>query len=562
MPLDAPTLPQPVAAVPPSGTVSDTFPALLPEADPLAAQALLCRELSRLAAPVQSGHAALRAMLVLDPHAHRVGKRLRTAYAEGDARSRAFDPRYLISARLLSRSFAQAYERLLAHLQQVGVESSRSNLLVVTVQLFRHRQSELLLRLLRYKRHSAEQWRQLYTAYRFAQEHGFENDPLPPLGERDARGERSIHHHFVELLLLGAMDTGALSPRELLWASEWLPDWSRMLKLEPVDATKALSRIDQGFGVDLSGMDGLARLEAGVAADLFLDTTALMSTIDDEIADLNQSGDDEPARPSAARDAAIALLSKLRILYSPEPVQFTRRGERVFVSTSVQSMCGLKHVVRIIREEAQSRGGNTRPRSRDAITISPGGGAADSFPGTVFHAAAPAPLTISSPTIRAPGAWQARDWSDSGCRLRGRASDLNEVIPGSLMTIREHQDAPWTVALVRRLRRLMVDHVEISLEFIGRKPRYVKLLMASDSLPVAPSDAPPKRKAFGAIYLPLSEKRPTLPIKTLVVPVAAYEPGRTVTLLASEARYWLRFNKALEHHADFVWTTFTLTAKR
>ena len=562
MSLDVPTVPQSVAAGPAHAPAGDAHPALLPEAEPLAAQAWLCRELSRLAAPAKSGHAALRAMLVLDPHAHRVGKRLRTAYAEGGVDLRAFDPRFLISARLLSRSFAQAYERLLAHLQVQEGETVRGNRVIVTVQLFRHRQSELLLRLLRYKRHSAEQWRQLYAAYKFAQAHGFENDPLPPIGERDPRGERSIHHHFIELLLLGAMDTGALSPRELLWASEWLADWSRLLKLEPITAKEAARRIDQGFAVDLGGMDGLVRLEAGTAADLFLDTTALMTSIDDEIADLNQSVDDEPAPPSAARDAAIALLSKLRILFSPQPVQFTRRGERVFVSTAVQSMCGLKHVVRIVREETQRRSAPRAPRTRDAITISPAGGSAESFPGTVFHAATPAPLTISSPTIRSPGTWQARDWSDSGCRLRGRAADLNEVIPGSLIIIREHQDAAWTVALVRRLRRLMVDHVEISLEFIGRKPRYVKLLAAQEALPPAsPDELPPKRKAFGAIYLPLSEKRPTLPIKTLVVPVAAYEPGRIVTLLASEARYWLRFNKALEHHADFVWTTFTLTAK-
>jgi len=210
MSLDVPTVPHPVAAGPTPATTVDAVPALLPEAEPLAAQAWLCRELSRLAAPAQTGHAALRAMLVLDPHAHRVGKRLRTAYAEGGTDLRPFDPRFLISARLLSRSFAQAYERLLAHLQVLGGETARANLVIVTVQLFRHRQAELLLRLLRYKRHSAEQWRQLYAAYSFAQAHGFENDPLPPIGDRDAHGERSIHHHFVELLLMGAMDTGAL----------------------------------------------------------------------------------------------------------------------------------------------------------------------------------------------------------------------------------------------------------------------------------------------------------------------------------------------------------------
>ena len=108
----------------------------------------------------------------------------------------------------------------------------------------------------------------------------------------------------------------------------------------------------------------------------------------------------------------------------------------------------------------------------------------------------------------------------------------------------------------------MVDHVEISLEFIGRKPRFVKLIAARSPTPSAGDDENGKRKTFGALYLPLSEKRPTLPIKTMLVPIAAFDEGRVMTLMSSEARYSLRFNKALEHHADFVWTTFTLLARR
>ena len=565
MSLAAPAVPNALVPGPANGTAEEALRALLPGADPVAAQSLLCKELSRLAAPTQSGEAALRAVLVLDPHAERVGKRLLTAYAEGDAQLRAFDARYLISARLLSRSFAQAYERLLAHLKDPAGEAWRRNVVTVLVRLFRHRQSELLLRLLRYKRDSSEQWRQLHLAYRFAQSNALEHDRLAAAGDREAAGEGTVHQHFVELLLLGAMNTGSVSPRELVWASNWLAEWSTLLTLQPVRAGDAARRSGSGFVVDLGGNEGLTRVQPGAGGDLHLDTTALVTRIDEEIAALNGSRDDEPPESSTGREASIALLAKLKILYSPHPVQFTRRGERRFMAATVQSMCGLRHIVRTVRDEAHTREGTVArsSRQREGITISPNSGYGDSFPGTVFHATAShAPLTISAPTVRAPGTWQARDWSDSGCRLRGRAADLNDVIPGSLMCIREHQDAPWTVSIVRRLRRLMVDHVEISLEFIGRKPRFVKLVTAGDPLPSFRDDPSGKRRTFGAIYLPLSEKRPTLPIKTLVVPVAAFDQGQVVTLLSSEARYSLRFNKALEHHADFVWTTFTLIGKR
>jgi len=359
MSLDVPASPQAVAAAPVKGAADEPLRALLPGADPLAAQSWLCKELSRLAAPAHSSDAVLRAVLALDAHARPVGKRLLAAYAEGGADLRAFDSRYLISARLLSRSFAQAYERLLAHLEDPAGEAWRSNVVTVIVQLFRHRQADVLLRLMRYKRDSSEQWRQLYAAYRFAQVNGLENERLVVDGEDDLMGARSVRHHFIELLLLSAMNTGALSPRELLWASNWLADWSTLLHLHPIHERDAGRRGTDGFVVDLAGSEGLTRVEPGEAADLHLDTAPLMARIDQEIAFLNDPADADPLESSGARAAAIALLSKLRILYSPEPVQFTRRGERKMLAATVQSTCGLGHVVKTVREEAQTRGGTT-----------------------------------------------------------------------------------------------------------------------------------------------------------------------------------------------------------
>ena len=79
-----------------------------------------------------------------------------------------------------------------------------------------------------------------------------------------------------------------------------------------------------------------------------------------------------------------------------------------------------------------------------------------------------------------PQTWQVKDRSDSGCRMRGQIENLNRVIPGSLIAIRDSATAPWIVSVVRRFRRLMVDHVEIGVEYLGRKPRYVKLVADID----------------------------------------------------------------------------------
>ena len=61
--------------------------------------------------------------------------------------------------------------------------------------------------------------------------------------------------------------------------------------------------------------------------------------------------------------------------------------------------------------------------------------------------------------------------------------------------------------------------------------------------------------------LPVSERRPTMPVKSLIVPAAGFKPGQTMKLASSSVTYALRFNKPLEEHADFVWSTFTLIDK-
>lgn len=550
-------MPQPGTAIP-----ADPASTPLAHEDPLATQSRLCRDLARLGIPRDWNENDLRAVLVLDQHAHVTTRRLLTAYVEGNAQQNLFDARYLISARLLSRSFAQAHERLLAPMQERAADRWRKGGVTLLVQLFRHREAELLLRLLRYKRHGSEQWRQLHDAYRMAQTRSLAHEPAYSVADHESETERTLHRQFIDLLLLGALSTGQFSPRELLWASDWIAGWSGGLRLQPFDAADASRRGATGFVVDLAGSEGLKRSRLGVQGDLHLDTAPLIATIDREIAALSGSAADDPGEaPSTGHDASIALLSKLRILFSPKPVHITRRGDRKHIAMAVQSVSALRYIVQVVREEEKNRAREFAKASgrAEGITITqPSRGAHAGSPTSVFHARSAAPLTISAETVTAPKAWQVRDWSDSGCRLRGRAADLNEVIPGSLISLRENPDADWTIAIVRRLRRLMVDHVEMSLEFIGRKPRFVKLIDGPWPVPIAMDAAGFRPRSFGALYLPISERRPTLPIKTLVVPVHTFSVGRVVSILSSSGTYSLRFNKPLEQHADFVWTTFSL----
>ncbi|HYR00322.1 MAG TPA: hypothetical protein VET86_09785, partial [Casimicrobiaceae bacterium] len=154
-----------------------------------------------------------------------------------------------------------------------------------------------------------------------------------------------------------------------------------------------------------------------------------------------------------------------------------------------------------------------------------------------------------------PEVWQVRDRSDTGCRMRGKTAELNRVIPGSLVAMRANETVPWTLGVVCRVRRLMVDYVEIGVEYMGRKPRFVKVVTGHGPARGA------KAKCVGALYLPPSEEHPAMPIRTLLLPAREYRSTGDATLLSSNATYELRLNEPIRRQMEFVWTPFTVTRK-
>jgi hypothetical protein len=117
------------------------------------------------------------------------------------------------------------------------------------------------------------------------------------------------------------------------------------------------------------------------------------------------------------------------------------------------------------------------------------------------------------------------------------------------------------VSVVRRFRRLMVDHVEIGVEYLGRKPRFVKLVADHDYNLAAHAAPDAVSRCFAALYLPPSEQHPTMPIKTLLLPAREFRAGCVVTLLSSNATYRMRLNEPLQQQFEFVLTSFSVIEK-
>lgn len=521
--------------------------------DPVAAQQALCTAVSATSGHGVADGTRLAMLMALDRTARQACERLLVRYVEGDAQQRLMGRRSYVSALRLSESMVLAYGELLQDLRETPAADAVKRAPDIVVRLMAFRQIDLILRMLRYKRRSASQWRALHEAFGFAMERDLHarTVAISP-SELLPVAATTVERQYVQVLLLGAANAGQLSPREVLWACRWFGRWCQSLSLSHGEGASAGSG-QSGFAVDLGGAEGPTRkATAGNERVLYLDTAPLGAMIEAAAAALRTPGDAGSEPADAIRYARLALLDKLRILFAPTPILIERRGQREPVDSTVQVVTGLTQIMQTLRSSARqsvnARAGAASPLREPTI---------EAFNGptrTMTRGAGDAPIAT-------PEVWQVRDRSDSGCRMRGQVADLNRVIPGSLLAMRASESAPWSLAVVRRLRRLMVDHIEIGVEYVGCNPRFVKVVIGErfDPSAVQLRDAQPR--CVGALYLPPSDAFPLRPIRTLVLPQRDFRPHGGVTLLAADAIYTLRLNEPIERQTEFVVTPFAVLRK-
>jgi hypothetical protein len=535
------------------------FPSM-PRADPIEMQNAVCEAIARLIRDGPPETIQLEALFALERQAQPVTELLLAQYVEGDGQIGSFEWKAWHSALRLSQWLFQANEYFLQHIQKTADNNWTEHEPWVQVRLFHHRKVDFLLRFLRYKKRSPELWRQLHEMYRLAHERDLLHRP-DANGETDGRRRtmRKLEQQYLQILLLEAMNSGQFSPREALWAHRWFARWSGGPGLRLAHAGGRPHFEPKGFVVDLDSADGLKRVLVAGGTLLYFDSSPLSAMIDQEIASLRDGAPPHQAM-LAVRAGQLALLNKLSILFAPNPVNIERRAARIPISAAVQAIAGFPNIVEELWKNSQKQtdgissaatpGNDQSISSLGVPTFSPLFAAnADAGPGS---------LSISSPFDAIPQIWQVKDRSDSGCRMRAQIDNLNLVIPGSLIAVRDNETTPWIVSVVRWFRRLMVDHVEIGVEYLGREPRFVKMIANCDG-DSAIVDAPDRAsKCFAALYFPPSEEHPTMPIKTLLFPAREFRIGCDVTLLSSNATYTMRLNEPIQQQFEYVWTSFSV----
>ena len=526
----------------------------MPQADLLETQMVLCEAIAQLTRDRLPEVSQLDTLFALEQQAQPLSKLLLTRYVEGDSGRPPFEWAAWQSAMRLSQSLFRGYEYFLQHIRKTTDDHWVEHEPLVLVQLFHQRKIDFLLRFLRYKKRNLEQWRELHEMYRLAGERNLLNRSDATRGTAGAsRTATELEQQYLQILLLEAMNSGQFSPREALWAHRWFARWCSGPGLR-LTKVKNLYFEPKGFVVDLGGSDGLKR-PPGVGGDLlYFDSSPLSVMIDQEMTSLRDGAAHSDGVAAAVRAGQLALLTKLAILFAPNAVNIERRAERRPVALTAQAIAGFPYIVEEVRKSGQNDGTSPASSTGTEITISP-------LVGPACDDAGPASFSPAGPFNAVPETWQIKDRSDSGCRMRGQVDNLNRVIPGSLIAIRDNETAPWTVSVVRWFRRLMADYVEIGVEYLGRNPRFVKMVAGYDP-DLATAEVPDSLSTcFAALYLPASEESPTMPIKTLLLPTGEFRTDCDVTLLSSNATYRMRLNEPIQQQFEYVWTSFAVIDK-
>jgi hypothetical protein len=538
-------------------------------ADPIETQRVVCEAIAPLIGDGEPEIDRLDALFELGRQAQLASELLLTQYVEGDGKIGSFEWKAWHAATRLNQSLFQAFEYFLHHIRKTTDDNWTEHEPLVLVQLFHHRKVEFLLRFLRYKKRSFELWRQLHEMYRLAHERDLVNR-AEAFGETNGkrRTTAGLAQQYLQILLLEAMNSGRFSPREALWAHRWFARWCNGPSLQLTQVNRRTRSEPRGLlVVDLSGSEGLRR--APVWGDLpngdllCFDPSPLSVMIEQEIASLRDAAIPPEPTASAVRAGQRALLSKLAALFAPNPVDIERRAERKPVALPVQAIFGFPHIVDELRRNGQKRNegipSGAVPGAENAV--SPLG--APSFSPVFAGSGDPSPisLSITDPSDAIPQIWQVKDRSDSGCRMRGQVDNLNRVIPGSLLAIRDSETAPWIVSVVRWFRRLMVDYVEIGVEYLGREPRFVKLATDYNGHSTFSGAPGSTSRCFAALYLPPSRAYPTTRIKTLLLPAREFRTDCDLALLSSDATYKMRLNEPIQQQFEYVWTSFVVIDK-
>ena len=526
--------------------------ASFPVTDPLAIHGEVLTELGRVAEPTgRRSPQRLEAVYFLDAQCTGLRKSLTAQYIEHATRSSKIEHQLWSALFDLTQAFLVTYyafaREVSLHAQSPKWQQLLPELLCRQIV---HMGLDAKIRLYRYEQWIPAKWAELHGLFSLACSRKFERQPIP----RGAGGNTTtIEHEYLVALLLQLMNAGNMTARHLEWVAGELDEWCAPLRLS----------LEPSFGHVVLRRPGRARRPAPPHA---LAARGARAVPRHAAAALGADAERRDARAEDPRPAAVGSHAQAhraagppdqaRVAGRPEFKPFARRGERMAAAGTVDAIVGFAKISGFLREEEQS----PIPQMESG----------KSFGGTMELAVFGRMRNETDrrielarrrfATFAAPGGpWEVKDVSQTGFRLLAPMSVANAVTLGTLAAIRPHGQTPWTLGIVRRMKRMTADRAEIGLQVIANTLVGVDLVEHRKSTDtdysVNGETTTVSGRAFHGLFLSLKKRETDPAVQSLIVPAAEYQPTRRMKLHTSKAVNPIRFGRLIEQQPDWVWAT-------
>ena len=525
--------------------------ASLPANDPLVAQRSIVAELRALAARTALRRpSTLEGVFSVDAYANGLARTLTAQYVAHVGRSPKIGDQLWQTLFELAEAFQECYA---AFARELGDRSSGGKWQALVPGLIGrqivHLRQDAKLRLYRCERWVPAKWSGLFGPFTRACGHRFEREPLrfDPMG-----GPTTIEREFLMTLLLHLANPGNLTPKEVEWIAGQLDAWCQPLRLT-VTPTSSTT-----FYVDLTGSGGLRRrsLAPLEGRGLFVDLRPLHALLVQNRTVLEQTVRNEPRSESTSQyRKQLELFNKLASRIDPEYRPLPRRGERKTASGPIDAIVGFPSICAYLR----------RDRTAATAPVDTGRSFGNTMELAVFGRTRSEPGSRLGPVsgrlaaLTAPGGtWEMKDISASGFRLNAPMGAATELTLNTLVAIRRRDQEAWVLGIIRRMRRLSAQEVEIGLQLIAntlasadlceqRKVREADYSVNGE-IPTVTG------REFQGLFLLFNRREGGPPVQSLIVPAVEYHASRHYTLRTGVSPRTMRYGRVFERHADWVWT--------
>ena len=524
--------------------------AAFPSGDPLAIHGDLVAELARLSArDARRTPAQLEAVFALDAGTSDLRRTLTAQYIEHASRSSKIENQLWSALFDLTQAFLVAYQSFGAEVTARAAGKWQQLLPELIARQLVHLGLDAKIRLFRYEQWIPVKWSELHTLFSLACSRKVERQLLTL---DSTESTTTIEHEYLLVLVLQLVHAGNVSAKHLEYVAQQLPEWCQPLRFA-LEASSVTS-----FYVDLSLREGLKRrtpapLEGRV---LFLDTRPLHALLQQHIVVLEQKIKTQPLSDRTAKRAEqLTLLTKLASQVDPEFKPFARRGERTATAGTVDAIVGFGNIASYLREEERN------PVERANTGKSFGGTQELATFGRIrneqdrIHEQSRRRLASYS---AAGGPWEVKDVSQTGFRLIAPMMVANAVTLGTATALRPHGQSCWTLGVVRRIKRLTADRAEIGLQIIASALLGVDLIEQRKSLDadysVDGEQTTINGRTFAGLFLALRKRASDVPVHSLMLPAAEYQPSRRLKLQTTRSMTPVKLGRLLEQQPDWVWT--------